>query len=532
MVVYTGSFQRPFLMWLANLWGVIWLGSGPKSIAQAIETANQALRDGELVCMFPEGGISRSGTLQTFKPGMMRILKDVSVPVIPVYLDGLWGSIFSFKGGKFFWKRPEKWRYPVWIFFGHAFLQPDDVFEVRQSVEQLGARAVQQRAAEHSQLVERFIRHCRRRGFKLKVADSTGAEMTGNVLLMRSLIVRRLLRRYVLADDESYVGLLLPPSAGGVVTNMALALDRRVAVNLNYTVSSSVLNECCEQAGIKHILTSRAFMEKFDFDLDADVVFLDDFREKVTLTDKAVGAMQAFAMPAGWLARSVGAHQTRGDDVLTVIFTSGSTGTPKGVMLTYANVASQVDAVEQVVHFRSDDVVVGVLPFFHSFGYTITLWTAMSIDVAGIYHFNPLEARQISKLCGKYKGSIILATPTFLKGYVRRCEKEDFAAMDVAVAGAEKLPISLCDAFEEKFGVRPVEGYGATELAPLVSVNVPPSRSTGNQVDRKRRLRGSACTGRQRESGRHRRSTRVGRKRAGHALDLRPQCNERLSGSR
>jgi acyl-[acyl-carrier-protein]-phospholipid O-acyltransferase/long-chain-fatty-acid--[acyl-carrier-protein] ligase len=348
----------------------------------------------------------------------MKILEGVSVPVVPVYLDGLWGSIFSFKGGKFFWKWPQRWRYPVWIFFGKPFSHPDDVFEVRQSVEHLGAQAVQRRAAEHSRLVERLIHQCRTRCCRMKIADSTGAELSGGALLMRSLILRRLLRRHVLQRDEQYVGLLLPPSAGGMVANLALALDRRVAVNLNYSVSSAVINACIRQAGIRHVLTSRKFLERFEFDLEAEVVLLDDLRDKVSLADKLVAAVQAYALPARLLSQLLGARSTRGDDVLTVIFTSGSTGVPKGVMLTYANIASQVDAIEQAIRFTPQDVVVGILPFFHSFGYTVTLWTVAAIDVMGAYHFNPLDAKQIGKLCQKYRGTILLSTPTFLRSYL------------------------------------------------------------------------------------------------------------------
>jgi len=110
----------------------------------------------------------------------------------------------------------------------------------------------------------------------------------------------------------------------------------------------------------------------------------------------------------------------------------------------------------------------------------------LGLDVMGAYHFNPLDAKQVGKLCKKYRGTVLLSTPTFLRTYARRCEKEEFATLDVVVAGAEKLPLDVCDSFQQQFGVRPVEGYGTTELSPLVSVNVPPSRSAGaGQVDSK-----------------------------------------------
>jgi acyl-[acyl-carrier-protein]-phospholipid O-acyltransferase/long-chain-fatty-acid--[acyl-carrier-protein] ligase len=480
LIGYVGNFQQGFLKWLAKLWGVIPISPRPKAIRQALETARQALLDGELVVIFPEGGITRSGQLQSFKPGLMKLIEGTAVPVIPVYLDELWGSIFSFEGGKFFWKLPRRWPFPISIHFGKPIRDPQDIHEVRQAVQELGTMAVQQRPDRALRLSRALIQMCKKRKFQPKIADSTSGELTGGNLLTRALILRRLLKRHVLAGDEQYVGLLLPPSAGGAIANMAMLLDRRIGINLNYTVSSQVMNECIAQSGIRHVLTSRKFMENFSFDLNAEMVYLEDFKDRVTTADKIVAATQAFAVPASLLERSLGLHKINNDDVLTVIFTSGSTGQPKGVMLTYRNVAHNVEAINQVIHLNSRDVLVCVVPLFHSFGYTIALWGSLGLNIKGVFHYSPLDAKRIGKLCSKYGGTLLLATPTFLRMYLLRCNPEDFDTLEVVVAGAEKLPSSLSDAFEKKFGVRPVEGYGATELSPLVSVNIPPSRSIDN----------------------------------------------------
>ena len=483
-VVFAGNFKNRWLSRLAKVFGSIMMTPRPKSIANALQTARDALNNGELVCIFPEGGISRSGQIQTFKPGMMKILEGTEAPVIPVYLDGLWGSIFSFQGGKFFWKWPRKWPYPINIHFGESVHNPKDVHQVRQAVQDLGAIAVEQRTQQLSQLTRDFVRYAKRKKFRSKIADSLGADLSGGALLMRALILRRLLRREVLDKDEQFVGLLIPPGTGAVVVNMALALDRRVAVNLNYTVSAEVLNACTEQCGIRRILTSRKVMEKLDLELEAEVVYLEDLRDKIKLSDKLSGLSGAYLTPASILDRMLQLNKIKSDDILTVIFTSGSTGTPKGVMLTHGNIGSNIEAIDQVVKLKANDVVLGVLPFFHSFGFTVTLWTVMTTKVKGIYHFTPLDAKQIGKLSERHGSTVLLATPTFLRSYLRRCTPEQFAKLDVVVTGAEKLPKDLADSFEEKFGIRPVEGYGATELSPLATVNIPPSRSGDNwQVD-------------------------------------------------
>jgi acyl-[acyl-carrier-protein]-phospholipid O-acyltransferase/long-chain-fatty-acid--[acyl-carrier-protein] ligase len=331
---------------------------------------------------------------------------------------------------------------------------------------------------EEMTLLRKFLRVCRGDLRRPKVADSSGMELTGAGLLTRTLILRRLLRREVLDEDEKHVGLLVPPSVGAAVANAAVSLDRRVAVNLNYTVSSDVMNACIAQCGIRHVLCSRRAMEKFDLEIDAELVYLEDFKDKVTTADKLIAAAQTWLLPAAVLERWLGLGEIDPDDVLTVIFTSGSTGLPKGVMLTHRNVGANIDGFNAVIKLTKSDVFVGILPLFHSFGYTVTLWTPLTLDPKVVYHYSPLEARPIGKLARQHGATILIATPTFLRSYVRRCQPEDFAAMEVVVTGAEKLPVELAEAFEKKFGVRPVEGYGTTELSPVVGVNVPPSRIT------------------------------------------------------
>jgi acyl-[acyl-carrier-protein]-phospholipid O-acyltransferase / long-chain-fatty-acid--[acyl-carrier-protein] ligase len=468
---------------LARVMGAIPIRTTPKAARRAIKTAREALEAGELVCIFPEGGITRSGQLQSFKGGVMEIQRGSGAPIIPVYLDELWGSIFSFRGGRFFWKWPTDFPRRVSIWIGQPLHDPHDIHEVRQAVMDLGADAVTARKRRTVALPRAMIRICRKSKFRWKMADTSGAELTGGQLLLKTLVVRRLLLRHVLDDDEKYVALLMPPSVAGVVANAAVSMAGRVTANLNYTASADVLNASLRTAGIRHVITSRRVMERLKLKLDAEFVYLEDLRERTTRGDKLAAALGAYATPAVMLDRLLGLYRLRGDDELTVIFTSGSTGTPKAVVLTHHNIATNVEAIDQMVHPLPHDVVLGIVPFFHSLGFMVTLWGPLSLDIRVAYHFTPLDARTVARLARTRGATILLATPTFLRSYLKRCNPDDLKSVEVVVAGAEKLPVALCEAFEQKFGVRPVEGYGTTELSPLVSVNVPPNRSRSLQVD-------------------------------------------------
>jgi acyl-[acyl-carrier-protein]-phospholipid O-acyltransferase/long-chain-fatty-acid--[acyl-carrier-protein] ligase len=196
----------------------------------------------------------------------------------------------------------------------------------------------------------------------------------------------------------------------------------------------------------------------------------------------------AFLFPVGWLERSLGREKKiELDDLATVIFSSGSTGEPKGVMLSHYNIGSNIEQMEQVFGLNNRDRVLGVLPFFHSFGFTGTLCLPATIGIGAVYHPNPLDAKTIGPLIGQYGVTMLLATPTFLQLYMRGCSAEDFGSLRLVMTAAEKLPDRLATAFEEQFGIRPLEGYGCTECAPAVALNTYDFRSAGfRQIGAKR----------------------------------------------
>jgi acyl-[acyl-carrier-protein]-phospholipid O-acyltransferase/long-chain-fatty-acid--[acyl-carrier-protein] ligase len=315
------------------------------------------------------------------------------------------------------------------------------------------------------------------------MADSLGTKLTGRELLTRILVAKRVLDR-ALGPDAKRVGVLLPPTAGAAIVNAALALSGRVAVNLNYTSAQPILDICMERAGLRHVISSPIFLKRVKLEVGDRLLDAGDLKKLATTADKLVAFAQATVVPLPLLESMLGLLRLKADDVLTVIFTSGSTGDPKGVVLSEENVCSQVRAIQQLIHLSPADVALGVLPFFHSYGYTTTLWTPLVLDPAVVYHTDPRDAQVVGKLAREHHATLLMATPTFLRFYMRRTPAEDFSTLEAVFGAAEKLPKDVCDAFEQKFGIRPVEAYGATELSPLVAANVPPARHVpGRPVD-------------------------------------------------
>ena len=310
-------------------------------------------------------------------------------------------------------------------------------------------------------LHHQLLKSLRDAGRRLKMADSLGTRLNGRQLLTRILAARLVLEK-TLDPAEKRVGILLPPTAGAAIVNAALALMGRVAVNLNYTSSQSILETCIERAGIRHVISSPTFLSRIELDVGNFLLDAADLRKQLTTLQKLQAWSEATLMPLSMLERHLGLKNIQPDDVLTIIFTSGSTGDPKGVVLSIENVGSNVRAISDLLHLSPADTALGVLPFFHSYGYTTALWVPLTLEPAVVYHTNPLDAKVVGTLARDYNATVLMATPTFLRTYIRRTESDDLSTLEVVFGAAEKLTTDVTDAFEEKFGVRPREAYGAT----------------------------------------------------------------------
>jgi acyl-[acyl-carrier-protein]-phospholipid O-acyltransferase/long-chain-fatty-acid--[acyl-carrier-protein] ligase len=500
-LIFKGFYDHPLIHPFAVLGGGIPISSEmrPRELIRSLKAAGDALAAGEVVCIFAEGQMTRIGQLLPFRRGMEFIMKGVDAPIIPVQLGGIWGSVFSYENGKYFWKLPKRLFQPVTVRFGSPMPSTSSAFEVRQAVEELQSQAYDHQKAYMQPLARSFVKTARRKRFHFAMADAQkkirfGAALTRTIFLARKL-------RSIFPNgkgDSDMVGVLLPPSIAGSVVNFALMLLGMIPVNLNYTLSSEGIASCVQQCGIQTVISSKAFREKVRVEVPGNIVYLEELAAHSNVFEKIAALAMSWLLPGSTLEYVLrdGRRKTSLDDIATVIFSSGSTGEPKGVMLTHYNIGSNIEQLSQCFAFMKRDRILGVLPFFHSFGFTGTIALPLICGTGVVYHPDPRDARTIGMLVSQYRVTFLLSTPTFLQMYTRRCAPEEFGSLRLVMVGAEKLQERTAQAFADWFGIRPLEAYGCTECAPAVTVNTNDFRAAGfRQAGSKRGKIGHALPG-------------------------------------
>ncbi|RFC52904.1 MAG: acyl-[acyl-carrier-protein]-phospholipid O-acyltransferase / LCFA-[acyl-carrier-protein] ligase [Verrucomicrobia bacterium] len=305
-----------------------------------------------------------------------------------------------------------------------------------------------------------------------------GSEMSFARLFAAAACLAGVIRK---ETKESRVGIVLPPGRAGMIANLAVVLAGKVPVNLNFTAGKDAIESAIRQSGIDRFVTVDQIVRKvqtFPWPSTRDIIFVERLLPRMKMGIlKWELLLRLLPVPA--LCSLLKLPSAGGDAEAALLFTSGSSGEPKGVVLTHRNLISNVTQFAARLDLKETSKLLGCLPLFHSFGCTVTLWYPLIEGLSLVTYPTPLEPPKLAELIEKHGVELLLATPTFLRGYLRRVKVEQLATLKYVVTGAEKLPLNLEEEFRRKFGKPVMEGYGLTETSPVTNVNLPDPASNG-----------------------------------------------------
>lgn len=470
---YEGLQRHGFFAWCFRLSGCIPISD--RQPTEGLKRAVRALRRGEVVCLFPEGQISRTGQLMPVKKGFEILARQAKVPVVAAAIDGLWGSVFSFAGNKYLWKSPRLKPTPVFVAFGRPCpTDSADVAWARTELLDLGAAAFDERPVLRRHLARECVRALTKHPRRVQVIDRTAErrEVTCGQLFAAVAVLARRLRRTV---PEPRIGIVLPPGAGAFIANLAVACAGKVPVNLNFTAGRGPIEAALRLAGIRTVITADALRAKATgFPWPEHTL---DLRAELAAAGGR-GALLPWLVAAWVLPNQACAALLRlpraGDRAEAgLLFTSGSAGEPKGVALTHRNVLANCAQISSMSILPESASLLGCLPIFHSFGFTVTLWYPILRGCHVVTVPSPLDTRRIAEAIQQEHATVLIGAPTFLRPFLKKARPAELRPLDLVVAGAEKLPDDLYRAFLETFHLEIMQGYGLTETAPVTNVNQP-----------------------------------------------------------
>jgi acyl-[acyl-carrier-protein]-phospholipid O-acyltransferase/long-chain-fatty-acid--[acyl-carrier-protein] ligase len=322
-------------------------------------------------------------------------------------------------------------------------------------------------------LIQGFKKH----GSRARIIDGKDPADEKTLGFDKAFAAAIALSRHIKSETQKdRVAIVLPPGLGGLIANVAVLLAGKTPVNLNFTAAHNAVVSAIKQSGVDRFITADIFVRKmqaFPWPASRNMILI----ERVLPTLKAQITkwfLLSKLLPASLIATLLGVPKKGGDREALLLFTSGSSGDPKGVVLTHRNVIANVAQFSSRLDLNAKDSVLGCLPLFHSFGCTVTLWYPIIEGIQLVTYPSPLDPKRLAELIEKYRVTLLVATPTFLRGYLRGVHREQLGSLKLVVTGAEKLPASVAAAFEDKFGKTVLEGYGLTETSPVTNVNLPP----------------------------------------------------------
>ena len=423
---------------------------------------NQISKD-QIILYIPGNYKALKGANFHFPTNQVKNILDLGLPVIPLFIERLSETQLSI----------EKNENTI-----HSYGEPIksenlSLAAFQESLLIAGEKAFSSHTVFEDSLVFSILKGLKLHANNTSIFDGNdGSELKFTKVFGAGAALSKIINK---ATNSNRVGIVLPPGKGGLVANLAVLLSGKVPVNLNFTAGSDAIMSSIQQAGLDQIITAQAFVDKYPN-------FPWPEKNKILLIEKVLPSLKPKIIfwlialkifSAKSLASMLRLSTKGGNEEAVLLFTSGSSGNPKGVVLSHKNILSNVTQFGSRLDLDQDDKILGCLPLFHSFGSTVTLWYPMLEGIDLVTYPSPLEPPKLAELIEEYKVTLLLATPTFLRGYMRRVDPEKLDTIKFVVTGAEKLPKRLAEAFESKFQKKVMEGYGLTETSPVTNVNIP-----------------------------------------------------------
>ena len=475
-VMHRAIYQRWYLKWFFKLFGVIPIARGHSKAS--LEQVNQLLKRGEVVCLFPEGSISRTGHLGRFKRGFERTVDGVDGIILPFYLRGLWGSRLSRSS------QPQdqlhtRVRRDIIIAFGEPLPINSRAEEVKRAVFELSIDAWRCYTDSLPPLPLAWIQRVKKSGRSICLTDGVnGTRLNRTQALTRAICYARRIRQ---SGPEQHIGLLLPTSPDGLLVNMAVLLAGKTLVNLPVSDKLQGIETTMNKAGIQQIYTTRAFIETLKgrgLDLTSvfkqtSVHYLDEMQDKISLTERLLVSLSLRLLPSSLIYRLFGTPVKTGQ-AAAVVFTCKQQEL-QGVVLSHLNIMSNIKQVSDVLDTRREDVAMATLPLSRAYGLTVTGLLPLIEGIHAVTYPDPTDVLNIARAIAKHKASLYCSMPSLLKCYLDHPNVHPLMlqSLRLVVAGAEPADRAALEAFSQHFGKTVYEGYGTTETTPVASVNIP-----------------------------------------------------------
>ncbi|WP_133795985.1 AMP-binding protein [Prosthecobacter fusiformis] len=427
-----------------------------------------------VIIYLPALAAAASSPLTTVPGSKLEFILKAACPLIPLYVQRSGDIALAIEG---------RYSDSAVVMALGPLIHGDDATlpAYQESLFVLAEKAFSQHPALSMHLAYAVLQGLKRHGSKHQVVDGKDDKVLGyDKVLAVAIALSKIIKE---ETTKKRVGIILPPGLGGLIANVAVLLAGKIPVNLNFTAGRTAIEFAMKTAELDRFITADIFVRKmqaFPWPAMKQLILIERILPRLK-SKIALWLGLSKILPASILASVLGVPKKGGQEEAVLLFTSGSAGNPKGVALTHRNVMANVMQFSSRLAMNSTDSILGSLPLFHSFGSTVTLWYPLISGLNLVTYPSPLETKKLGELIEKHRVTLMIATPTFLRGYLRGVNRESLTSLKMVVTGAEKLPTTVSSAFEQRFDKKVFEGYGLTETSPVSNVNLPDPVPLGNE---------------------------------------------------